>query len=93
MLRLLKRLFCEDKQSIDVVKTPMKWTVDPMDVINHLVGHIDNTPNIGVRNGIVVHKDGFIRIEIVKNNQKQIFVLTMEQLNVMGYIAPYRILS
>jgi len=93
MLKFLKKIFCENKQEIDLIRTPMKWTVDPIDVLTHLVGHTDNTPNIGVRGGIVVHKDGFIKIEVVKNGQRQIFVLTIEQLNVMGYITPYKILS
>jgi len=94
MLEMFKRWLCgKDEEELDVRTTPMKWTVHPESAIYHLIGEVDTKVKIGVRGGIVCHKDGVIRIVTSKNGQKETFFLTMDQLYIMGYIAPYRILS
>jgi len=94
MLEAIKKWFCgKEEEAICLRTSPMRWTVNPEDVLYYLIGETDNEVKIGTRDGIVHHRDGIIRIEVVKNGKKETFILTIEQLDAMGYIAPYKILS
>ncbi len=103
MFMFFQQFFTKDKE----IKQPMyKWLVEPVDVIFAYHGVDEGIVRAGERNGIVLHKDGLVKIAVVNGinhklgivkpmDKKDIryLTVTVESLIENGYITKYSLLS